>query len=158
MIATARFDFAIYIFESHKFTTVYARCHLTQVRMEREMLDFLLLQIILIVRFQRWTMDTPTVIIVTTSGKFGNLVGKIGGWSGAILQLLISASFYPAIQLEQLQINRIFSWRRINFLCWFLFNSFLKLTNFHLFLSCKLDRKLTWDSDDEEDDPDIRFI
>lgn len=65
MIPAARFDLAVEILQGNKLATVHPGGELLQMRMEREVFDLLLLEVGLVPRFQRGTMDATAIRVVT---------------------------------------------------------------------------------------------
>lgn len=88
MTRAARHDLAVDVLEGEELSAVDARGLLSKMRVEREMLDLLLLEICLVIRLDRRTVEAAAVVRVKTE--------------------LVFLSLDSAVQFEQLHIDSIF--------------------------------------------------
>lgn len=65
MILTARADFAIDVFEGDELSAVNARRLFAEIRVERQMLNLLLLEKGGVVRFESRAVEAATIVLMT---------------------------------------------------------------------------------------------
>lgn len=89
MVATAFFDFAVEVLEGDVLAAVDARRLFAEIRVERQMLDLHLLQIVRVVRLERGAVQAAAAVVVSA-------------------QLFVLLPLDPAVQFEQLHVHRVF--------------------------------------------------
>lgn len=98
MFTTARLDLAVYVFKSDELSGRHARSGFTQIRVERKMLNLLLLEITFVIGLERRAVHAAAVV-------------------GVPAEIRIFLSLDATVELEELNINGVFGDGRCLLLC-----------------------------------------